>query len=208
MGRAMWIVIAVAVVVVLLPGVAFGQSNARNRVKVVTVCEVLDNLNLYANTAVLVVGRYERSVSLTDHFEFLTQDGCERPVVTERQVSPNKIQVFLYWEKGMPKPPKERLKLHPTVFAAELSVIRKTTILGFHKEPQFKKEGNTIKYSGQGDVPNEWAVAYGRIVADPNPGKKDNGFIGVPLGMIVEPYNFYCLNNDGTPIPDLDQKDE
>ena len=101
----------------------------------------------------------------------------------------------------MPKPPRNRPKLNHTILAAKLALVRQTTILRFHKEPQFKNDG---KYSGRGDVPNEWAVAYGRIVTVSNLGKEDGGFIGAPVGMIVEPYNFHILKwVIDTPEPEL-----
>jgi hypothetical protein len=51
-------------------GIIVGQQRPNGQVKVLTVCEVLGNVPRYADTAVAVVGRMERSVSLTDHYEF------------------------------------------------------------------------------------------------------------------------------------------
>ena len=56
-------------------GMIFGQTRSSAQVKVLTVCEVLGNVPLYADTAVAVVGRLERTVSLTDHSEFLCRTG-------------------------------------------------------------------------------------------------------------------------------------
>jgi len=39
----------------------------------------------------------------------------------------------------MPKPPSDRPKLERSVLAAKLLIIRKTTKLGFHQEPQFRQ---------------------------------------------------------------------
>jgi hypothetical protein len=64
---------------VISTGISFGQHNLDARVKVLTVCEVLAAVNRFADTAVAVVGRMERSVSLVDHYEFLSQDGCKHP---------------------------------------------------------------------------------------------------------------------------------
>ena len=138
-------------------------------------------------TAVAVVGRMERSVSLIDHYEFLSQDTCEHPVVTHGHVWSDKIQIWVNWEEGMPKPPSERPKLQGPVVAAKLSVVRKTTKLGSHEEPRFKEDG----HANTTTVPNEWAVVYGRIVGSPrldeNCGSGGCGGDDVPLILIAQP---------------------
>ena len=45
-----------------------------------TVCEVRGDHNRYADAAIAVVGRMERSVSLIDHYERLSQGRCKHPV--------------------------------------------------------------------------------------------------------------------------------
>jgi hypothetical protein len=104
---------------------------------VLTVCEVLGDVSRFTETAVAVVGRMERSVSLIDHHEFLSQDRCERPVITHGHTWSSKIQIMVDWEEGMPKPPSDRLKLQLPILAAKLSVVRKTTKLDSHQEPRF-----------------------------------------------------------------------
>jgi hypothetical protein len=85
-------------------GIISGQQRSNGQLKVLTVCEVLGNLPLYADTAVAVVGRMERSVSLTDHSEFLSQDRCEHPVITHGHTWSDKIQVWAAWGRGCQSP--------------------------------------------------------------------------------------------------------
>jgi hypothetical protein len=44
----------------------------------------------------------ERIVGLIDQAEFLSQDRCERPVITRRQVWTDKIQIWLLGKRGYP----------------------------------------------------------------------------------------------------------
>jgi len=125
-----WIIVAM-----MTTGVIVGQQRSNGQVKVLTVCEVLGNVTHYADTAVAVVGRMERSVSLTDHCEFLSQDRCEHPVITHGHVWSDNIQIWVAWEAGMPKPPSDRPKLERSVVAPKVSIVRKTTKVGFHQEP-------------------------------------------------------------------------
>lgn len=192
------------IAVVMTTGIVVKRSNAQ--VKVLTVCEVLGNVAHYANTGVAVVGRMERSVSVIDHHEFLSQDRCEHPVITHGHVWLDKIQIWAGWELGMPKPPSDRLKPERSVIAPKLSIIRKTTELGFHQEPQFKADGDSIVLTHTGPVPNDWAIVYGRIVRMPNL-KEDCGAGGcggnnVPLVIIAEPFNVHRLVEDSTPLPE------
>jgi hypothetical protein len=105
----------------------------------------------------------------------------------------------------MPKPPSDRPKLERSVLAAKLLIIRKTTKLGFHREPQFKADGHSIVYTHTAAVPNEWTAVYGRIVRDPDLnedcGAGGCGGDNVPLVIIAEPYNVYRLGEDGTQLP-------
>jgi len=186
-------------------GMIFGQTRSSAQVKVLTVCEVVGNVPLYADTAVAVVGRLERTVSLTDQSEFLSQDRCEHPVITHGHTWSDKIQIWAAWEEGMPKPPSDRPKLERSVIATKLSILRKTTKVGSHQEPQFKADGRSIVYSHTAEVPNEWAVVYGRIVRVANLnedcGADGCGGDNVPLIIIAEPYNIRGLRDDATPLP-------
>src|SRR5437899_1346635 len=87
--------------------ISFGQQELHGEMRVLSVCEVLGNVNRYADTAVAVVGRMERSVGLIDHYEFLSQDRCENPVITHGHTWSNKIQIWTASEEGMPKPPSD-----------------------------------------------------------------------------------------------------
>jgi hypothetical protein len=194
------------IAVMMTTGVIFGQQRSNGQVKVLTVCEVLGNVTLYADTAVAVVGRMERSVSLIDHYEFLSQDRCEHPVNTHGHIWLDKIQILAAWEAGMPKPPSDRPKVEQSVVAPKLLIVRKTTELGVHYEPMFKLDGHSIVYTHTGPVPNKWAIVYGRIVRVPNLyedcGTGGCGGDNVPLGIIAESYNIHGLAEDGTPLPE------
>ena len=192
--------------VMMTTGIIVGQQRSNGQVRVLTVCEVLGNVTRYADTAVAIVGRMERSVSLTDHYDFLSQDRCEHPVITHGHVWPNKIQIWVAWEAGMPKPPSDRPKLERSVVAPKLSMVRKTTEVGSHQEPQFKANGHSIVYTNTAEVPNEWAIVYGRIVRVPNLnedcGAEGCGGDNVPLVIIAEPYNVHRLGEDATLLPE------
>lgn len=178
-----------------------GQEKPHAPVKVLAVCEVLADVNRYGNSAVIVVGRIERSVSLIDQYQFLSEDQCEHPVITHGHVWSNKIQVWARSEKGMPKPPRAKLQLEQSALAAKLLAVRQTTKLGTHEEPYFKKDGNSIVYAGQKVTPNEWEVVYGRIVRMPklneDCGVEGCGGDNVPLMLIAEPYNVHKVTADG-----------
>ena len=156
-------------------------------------------LSRYHNRAVAVVGRVERTVSLIDHYEFLSQDRCEHPVVTHGHTWSNKIQIWAGWEEGMPKPPSDRPELKPSVLALRLSAVRRATELGTHQEPGINAIGNSIVYTA---VPNQWGLVYGRIAKNPDLdedcGAGGCGGDDVPLVIIAEPYNVHELREDGT----------
>src|SRR5690242_9878405 len=103
-----------------LGSMAAGQQSPNSRVKVLTVCEVLGGVDRYADATVAVVGRMKYSVGLIDHYEFLSQDGCGRPIITHRHVWSNEIQVWSFQEPGMPTPPMDKPKLDAAEIVAKL----------------------------------------------------------------------------------------
>lgn len=191
MRKAIGIIVTFAIAVLPLP--ILGQAKPDRRVKVLTVCEVLGNVHRYSNAAVAVVGRMERSVSVIDHYEFLSQDHCEHPVITNGHTWDNKMMIWSSWEKGMPNPPGEKPDLDHATVVAKLSLVRKTTALGTHKEPTFKAE--------ERDVPNQWAVVYGRIVLVPNLnencGPEGCGGFNMPVILMATPFNVHVVPGDG-----------
>jgi nitrogen fixation protein len=144
----------------------------------------------------------DHSVSLIDHYEFLSQDHCEHPIVTHGHMWPSKIQIWSGWEKGMPKPPSDRPALKQTVIAAKLSVVERSTKLGSHREPQFDAGGHPIAAA---EVQNEWAVVYGRIVRSPklnhDCGVGGCGGDDVPLIIIAELTQVRRVTVDGNIMP-------
>jgi len=85
---------------ILSISVVLGQHKASDQIKVITVCEAFGDLTRFSDAAVAVVGRLERSVSLTDHYEFLSQDQCQHPVVTHGHIWPGKIQTADWLGRG------------------------------------------------------------------------------------------------------------
>jgi len=196
-----------AVTASLLAGVGYCQSNVRTDTKVVTVCDVIKNPSHYSDAPVAIVGRLERSVSFVDHYEFLAQDRCSRPLMTAGHVWPNRLWLCSDWGEGLPKAPTEAPKFNKTYLSKKLSAVRKTTKLGVHQEPGFVIDGHTRRYTSEVDVPNEWVVVYGRVFDNPSLRDSDcdeagcGGLLSAPLVLMVEQYNILELNDDGTIRP-------
>jgi len=182
-------------------GVAFAQQKPKPHVTVLTVCEVMGGLNRHADTAVAVVGRMERSVSIIDHYEFLSQDRCQRPLVRHGHRFPNRIGILTDWEEGMPKPPEDQPELDDRLLAAKLSLVRRSTALGSHEEPVFGTNGQVTTVV----VPNEWAVVYGRIVKlprlDEDCGAEGCGGDDVAVALIAQSSQVYTLRSNGAWLP-------
>jgi hypothetical protein len=177
---------------------SFGQP-------LLTVCEVLAHVERYADKSVAVVGQIDRSVSVIDHSEFLSQDQCEHPLVRHGHRWVDKIGVWTNSTEGMPDPPANRLRFEPLLVAAKLSMVRKTTSLRSHNEPTFRLEGKAIVYNGTRSVKNQWAVVYGRIAKnanlEENCGVDGCGGDDVPLTIVAKPYNVYFVGDDGAIAP-------
>jgi hypothetical protein len=161
-------------------------------VKPVTVCEVLADLKRFSGKPVAIAGRLDCSWSLTDHTCHLAEDKCDRPVVTQGFVWPNKILLMENWEEGMPKPPTESPEIESAAVLQKLSLISRTTSLRFHKEPLFRTKDSTIIFSRMADVKDVWGAAFGLLSTTPNL-KKDgcgeelgcDGFDGAPAALII-----------------------
>jgi len=137
--------------------------------------------------------------------EFLAQDHCEHPVITHGHVWSDKIQIWTTRELGMPKPPNDRPNLERSVVAPKLLIVRKTTELGFHQEPQFTVNGHSIEHTRTEPVADQWAIVYGRIVRAPSLnedcGAGGCGGDNVPLVIIAEPFNVHRLTENSTALP-------
>ena len=177
------------------------------KVKIVTVCELLENIQQYANTSLAVVGRLDQpGESLIDRYEFLAQDHCAHPIATKEYVWPSKVFISVQTEEELPGPLNDQPEMDHTLLAEKFSAVRKATKLGFHKRPQFKNEGGGVKLSKFADVRDEWAVAYGLIFWSPNLKRQPCGgdeigcgeFLGAPSAIIVAPKNLHVINKDGT----------
>jgi hypothetical protein len=196
MRRACQYIVAVAI----STGIISGQRKPNDRPALVTVCEVLGNVGRYADANIAIVGRMERSVSVADHSEFLSQDGCEHPFITHGHTFPNRTQILTDWEDGMPKPPGDNPRFERTRIAAKLSEVRKTTELGAHEESQFNAEGKLDTAL----VPNEWAFIYGRLVKSDLRLDEDCSVGGcggddVPLVIIAKQQEIHTLAGGDSP---------
>jgi hypothetical protein len=199
---------ALAISISVLPCM-FGQPNSDRPAKPVTVCEVLSDLPKYSGKDVAILGRLDCDIGLIDRTCFLAQDQCERPITTEGYDWPTKLLVGDYWEEGMPKPPSGNPQIDELTLIEKLSLLRKTTKLGLHKEPQFKTEGRTITFSHFADLKDEWGIAYGRIFSTPKL-KKDNcddavgcgGFHGAPAGLIIGSDGLRSFKDEAYPKSD------
>ncbi len=197
-----WIRAGIASCATFLACTAMCQSITNSgALTVVTVCELLENRSHYADTPVAVIGRYEQSNSIIDHYEFLAQDGCDPKITTQEHVWPNRIMVWPWpaSEAGMPKAPSDTPTFSQTDLAEKLLLVRKTSKLGVHKEPRLKKGGGLLEV----DVPNDWVVAYGRIMTAPDLstgqcGEYDcRGFHRAPLILVVERRNVRAISTSG-----------
>jgi hypothetical protein len=183
---------AVALQISVAAAVAFAQQNTKQPTPVLTVCEVIGDLDHYTNTAAAVVGRMERSASLIDSYDFLSQDGCPHPVVIQGHTCSNKIQVWTRWEEGMPKAPLLRSRIDPATIASKLAEVRKTSNLGSHEEPQFGPNAHSPTVT----VPNHWALVYGRIVRPPDSDEDCGGF-DAPFILLANPNEVRILTAAG-----------
>lgn len=162
--------------------------------KPVTVCESLADPKKFSYRPVAIVGRIECGASLIDVVCFLVEDRCEQPVRTDGYAWPNKVRIVNYWEEGMPKPPSTMPEIDQAMLLKKLSLVGKSTMLGLHKEPRFKTEGQNITFSHLADVKDEWGIAYGLFFTAPKL-KKDGcgdeigcgGFDGVAVALITLP---------------------
>jgi hypothetical protein len=180
----------------------FNSLEPSKKVNIVTVCELLANINEYNNTDVAVVGRMDQpGDKLIDHSEYVVQDHCEHPIVTKGYVWPSKALIFSQGRlESLAKAPRDQPELDHTVLGEKASAVQKTTKLGFHKEPRLSQKGS-VHFA---NVRDEWIVAYGRIFCAPNLAREAcrnigcRGFIGgAPLVIIVEPKNIHIISQDG-----------
>ncbi len=189
----------------LAPAIGLCGSSLQPGPQLPDVCEVLADPNLYNGKEVAVVGRMEHSVSITDHYEFLSQDRCRYRLTKNHHNWADSIQIWVGEEEGMPKAPSDMPKFDQAMLREKLAFIRRTTKLGSHKAPGFKTQGNTLVYDKNVIVPNEWAVVYGRLIRlllrDEDCLTK--GCVGDVRFMIVaKPYDVYSLAEDGRLLPE------
>ncbi len=180
-----------------LPSLTFAQSSP----PVVSVCEVLANLNEYGNSVVAIVGRLDVTGVIYDRRNYVSQDGCENPVIADNFVWPNRILVSTTHEKGLPNPPTDTPDLSLPVLVDKLASMRGTTYLGVRNEYRANKNGELVNII----VRNQWVVAYGHTYSPSRLTTAEsckeigcNGFAGrVPVIIMVDPKNVRLLNEYG-----------
>lgn len=184
--------------VIAFPGFTFGQNQAT----VVSVCEVLANLNDYGNSVIAIVGRLDVTGVIYDRRHYVSQDQCENPIVADDFVWPNRILIATTHEKGLPNPPTDTPDLSLPLLVDKLASMRGKTILGVRNEFRVNKSGELVNFIAR----NSWVVAYGHTYSPSHLTTAEsckevgcNGFAGrVPLIIMVDPKNVHLLNEDGT----------
>jgi hypothetical protein len=180
-------------------GLVFGQD----QVKIISVCELLANLNEYGNSAVAVVGRLDVTGVIYDRRNYVSQDQCESPVLTENYLWPNRILISTTPEKGLPSPPTDKPNLDRQLLAEKLASMKGKTILGLRNEfSGIDKNGQVVSTV----VHNQWVVAYGHTFYSPRLTSGDSckeigcqGFAGkVPVIIMVDAKTVHTINEDGT----------
>jgi hypothetical protein len=178
------------------------------KAKSITVCEALANRENLSGKPVAIVGRIDCSRSLIDEVCFLAEDRCQQPVTTDGYAWPNKVLIIDYWEEGMPKPPATSPPVDQQILSKKLSLVRKSTTLGLHWEPRFRRVGDAITFSHYADAKDEWGIAYG-LLFTPARLRKDNcgdeigcgGFNGAPIALITNPHALQELGTDKNAAP-------
>jgi len=177
-------------------------AGVAQQTKVVSVCEVMANPETYGNSVVAVVGRLDATGIVWDRRSFVSQDQCEKAVVTNGYSWPSKILIWTQREKGLPDAPSERPQLDRHALADKIASMSKSTDLGTRREFQMDKQGD-LKDTV---VKNQWVVAYGHTFYSPNltntgacKGFGCDGFNGnAPIVIVVDPKNVHALNEDGS----------
>ena len=181
--------------VAVLCGTAFGQSKSDDHAKPITVCELLRDAHKYRGKTLAVLGRLDCGHSLIDNPCFLAEDQCEPTSATAGNVLPDKVAI-VSWEQGMPKPPAVFPQINQTTLIQKLSLVRKATKLGLHKEPQFKTAGRTFTFSHFADTKDTWGIAYGRVFSTAN--LKSENFDGAPV-VLITGVGIRSLNDEDYP---------
>ncbi len=145
----------------------------------------------------------EISSSIIDHYEFLSQDGCDKPLRTKEHVWPTKIRIWSHAHEGFPKPPTDEPKFDRQVLSSKVVVVSKTTKLGVHNVYGWDKDKRPFTKQ----EPNEWVVVYGRTFISQHlttkmcEGRGCGGCMGAPVVIVVDLKNIHVVNSDGTVQP-------
>ena len=145
----------VAVLLAFRPGLAVAQVKADEPIKVLTVCEVLSDLEHYDGRQIAILGRFDRG-GLIDGGCALVEDRCEKPVVTKGYVWKNRIDVPFV---STALQQTAEIVLDEAQLNEKLDLVRKSSDLRCTDWPVFLPSGKITRRS----IKDQWAVAYGEI---------------------------------------------
>ena len=168
----------------VIPTIIFGQEN----IKSVTVCEVLANPKKISGTPVAIVGRLDCLDLIIEHPCWLVEDNCTRPFISNGFTFPNKIWI----EFVFPATPKSNVEINASTLSDNLSVLRKSTKLGTHRVMLLKNKDGVLVFEKWSDQPDEWGVAYGRIVIT----KGLQHYSGAGVALKINPNDLRSIKND------------
>lgn len=174
----------------VIPVMIFGQEN----IKPVTVCEVLANPGQFSQKPVAIVRRLGCPDVLIEHPCWLEEDNCTRPLVSDGQTWPNKIWI----EFVFPASPKSNVEINTAALIDTLSLLRKSTKLGTHRVLVIPKKDGVQDQAKWSDQPDEWGMAYGRIVIT----KALQHYSGAGIALKINPNDLRSIKNDEYPKPD------
>lgn len=172
---------------VLFPDLVFGQEPA----KPLTVCEVLANAKTLTGKLVAVMGRLDCPFNLIENPCWLVEDHCAKPAVFRGQVWPNKIWIAT----ANLATSKSSFEVEPAVLRETLAALRKTTSLGTHRIMRLQKKYRVLVPDKRVDVPDEWGLAYGRIVIER--GLQHNS--GAALALRIDPHDLRNIKDGDEP---------
>lgn len=151
-----------AAAVLMALNTARGEARS-TRLTPLTVCEVLERLHSLRGKRVAILGRLDcESDPIDAPTCFLAETSCRRvPTVESETFTPS---IFLQ-NRGA-NAPHAKAKLNNVALQTKLKLIQERTTLGTHKEWIGKQTDGKINW-GWDEMPDQWAVAYGRLVLAP-----------------------------------------
>jgi hypothetical protein len=126
-----------------------------------TVCELLENVDQYDGSVVAVVGRLSSNV-----FDgvWLSENDCSGKVASSDPHWPYAVFLSCYADER-PNPDEDKLDINAEALKAKLDRLRKTTQLEYYTPLFLPRSGETSHQPQAQTQPKKevWAVAVGRI---------------------------------------------